>query len=296
MRLVATNYPFLYFYYLQFYSFFHRGYARGQRHESAYPGILSPYSKMQLGVLDPIEITEDGTYTARASSLFPDVYKISSPYPDGEYLLIENRQHKLSDKIFLNPGFVIYHVDENVEGNGSRGGPFVSGWPGNGAHYKVAVLQADGEYELEMAKNVASADDIWTSGNSLGPGNGESEWSAGGTYPNTDSYTGGAIKVTVITIDEFTQTGTTGVWSFRVSGIPIPTDAPTNAPTDAPTPLPDDEEQDDESGAQESTRAPTGKNNIAQVKGADESSSSTISVSAVAIIATCSIAFTSMLW
>lgn len=119
-----------------------------------YPGILCPWHRMEIGALEPIEITVDGIYTARASALYKDVYRISLPYEDGEYLLIENRQPVLSDVDLWPPGgILIWHIDENTAGIGNRyrGGPFLEGWPGNGDHYRVALLQADGEYELEKA-------------------------------------------------------------------------------------------------------------------------------------------------
>jgi hypothetical protein len=226
-------------------------YAGGQRFAAAeqFPGILSPYQKMKLGYLDAIEITADGTYTARASALYPDVFMISTTFEAGEYLLIENRQPILSDaRLWAPGGIVIYHIDENTEGYGNfvRGGPFVDGWPGNGAHYKVAVLQADGKYQLEMALNLGHNDDFWKAGDVLGPGNGELVATDSGNYPNTDSYVGGNIQVTGVTIDQFTDEGD-GVWSFRVTGMPndgggtqnsapSATDSPGGAPsaTDSP--------------------------------------------------------------
>jgi len=198
-----------------------RSYAGGQLGRADFPGILSPYGKIEIGILNPIEIKEDGVHTARASALHPDVYKISSPYPPGEYLLIENRQPVLSDLYLWQPGgIVIYHVDENTGGNGNRerGGPFLEGWPGNGAHYKVALLQADGKYELEQGLNNGHTDDFWKKRDVLGPGNGEKVATSSGTYPNTDSYAGGEIIVTGLQIDQF-QEMHTGVWSFRVSNL-----------------------------------------------------------------------------
>jgi hypothetical protein len=192
--------------------------------------------------LEPIQITVDGTYTARASAIYPDVYIISTPYVDGEYLLIENRQPLMSDERLWEPGgIMIWHIDENMEGYGNfvRGGPFVDGWPGNGAHYKVAVLQADGKYQLEMALNLGHNDDFWKAGDVLGPGNGElvaTDFSS--NYPNTDSYVGGNIQVTGLVVDQFTEMEP-GVWSFRVQNLapPLLTESPSTAPTQ-PTPAP----------------------------------------------------------
>jgi len=133
---------------------------------------------------------------------------------------------------------VIYHVDENTGGNGNRvrGGPFLEGWPGNGAHYKVALLQADGKYELEQGLNQGHMDDFWKAGDVLGPGNGETEATSNGTYPNTDSYMGGNIVVTGLQIDQFQETES-GLWSFRVSNL-VPIIAPNQQEPSAETPSP----------------------------------------------------------
>ena len=105
-----------------------------------------------------------------------------------------------------------------ADGNKDRGGPFLDGWPGNGAHYEVAVLQADGLYELEQALNLGDPNDFWKTGDVLGPGNGESAATDQGTYPNTDSYQGGNVQVTEVTIFNFQDEGN-GEWSFEVAGI-----------------------------------------------------------------------------
>lgn len=212
-------------------------FAEGQKYNEEYPGLLTPFHKIVLGALDPINIVVDGDYTARASALHPDVYKISDPYPPGEYLLIENRQPILSDSNLWKPGgIVIYKIDENEDGNYNRGGPFVEGWPGNGAHYQVAVLQADGLYELEMAINLGDVGDFWGEDDILGPGNGELVATDAGTYPNTDSYQGGNIVVTGLFIDQFNETEP-GVWRFRVANLATPQDA-TPQPTPAPVRCP----------------------------------------------------------
>lgn len=199
--------------------------------------------------MNPIEITEDGVYTARASAYYPDIYRISAPYASGEYLLIENRQPVLSDQNLWKPGgILIYHVDENTGGNGNRvrGGPFLEGWPGNGAHYKVALLQADGKYDLEQALNQGHIADFWQPGDSLGPGNGELVATEVGTYPNTDSYVEGHIRITGLEIGQFAETDP-GVWSFRVANLVqfSVLNGPTKAPSPpSPKPTPSSQERD----------------------------------------------------
>lgn len=211
----------------------------GPGYNESFPGNLNPYYKMKIGALEPIDILNDGVYRFNASSsLEPIVYRIQAPYPTGEYLLIENRQPILSDKNLWAPGgIVIYHIDELADGNKVRGGPFVEGWPGNGAHYQVAVLQADGKYELEKAVNLGDANDFWKAGDVLGPGNGELVATLAGTYPNTDSYQGGNIAVTSLSIANFTDEGG-GEWSFEVVDIvsriktpPLFVIEPTRCPT-----------------------------------------------------------------
>jgi hypothetical protein len=168
---------------------------------------------------------------------------ISSPYPDGEYLLIEVRRPLLFDSRMWTPGgILIYHVDENTEGSGNivRGFPGQSGWPGNGKHYEVALLQRDGLYELEKALNSGHADDYWLPGLdlTLGPGNGESVASSA-NYPNTDSYAFG-IKTTGVIITNFKDENNMG-GSFEVKGLPDnsqPNPTPTPAPVAVPTPPP----------------------------------------------------------
>ena len=63
-----------------------------------------------------------------------------------------------------------------------------SGWASNGAHYRVALLQADGLYQLESTAQRGDKGDVWhTDGNYvLGPN----------TVPNTHTYQGGIVTPT----------------------------------------------------------------------------------------------------
>jgi hypothetical protein len=194
--------------------------------------------------MSPKEIIADGTYTLRPSELYPDCYVISYPFPTGEYLMLEVRRPLLFDSNLWQPGgLVIYHVDEAAPGPGNqqRGYPGQDGWPGNGLHYTVAVLQQDGEYALERGLDNGGISDFWTEGTTLGPGNGETVANTA-TYPNTDSYQGGIIKVTGLTISGFSD-GPDGSVSFTVKGLPdnIEPSFPTFTPFGSgstPTPTP----------------------------------------------------------
>ena len=251
----------------------------------AWPGHISAWTRLQLGWTTPIEITQDGTYTLRPIELYPDLYILRKGFANAkEYLLLENRQPLVDDydeKFFAPGGIVIYHVDENIwdvspyepgpKGQYPRGGPFLGpSWPKNGQHYPVAILQADGLYQLEQALNGGDAQDLWNRPTQKLSPQGTQD---GKKYPNTDSYAFGKIQSTGITLQNFqtitnTNTeeekgrrrlrGSGSSMTFQVCGLDSedcpeivtddpdesgddpsklttpPTRAPTNAPTKAP--------------------------------------------------------------
>jgi M6 family metalloprotease-like protein len=202
-------------------------------------GGMSSFIKEITGWVQPVDIQYDGTYTIRALNDYGDVYKITKGYATDEYLLIENRQNTGYDAGLPGSGLLIYHIDKTIEQQNRAGFPGQSGWPNNGNHYRCAVLQADGKYDLEQGMNNGDAGDYWVQGMTLGPGYGQ-------TYPNTDSYQNGNIQSTGITITDISASGST--MTFRVSGlgsdpngggggggsVTIPTPPGTSPPVTAP--------------------------------------------------------------
>jgi len=169
----------------------------GTNNDQTFPGSLSPWAKLDMGfVAEPIEITKSGTYTARPSNDHPDIYLIKKGYPDGEMLLLENRQNTGYDSSLRTGGILIYKIDETIKHNGNKKHGFPGqvdvpeegqAWPSNGLHYPIALLQADGDYDLETAHNNGDPGDFWNDPDQkLGPGNGELVATDKGTYPNTD--------------------------------------------------------------------------------------------------------------
>ena len=59
----------------------------------------------------------------------------------------------------------------------------------------MAVLQADGNYDLEEGNNIGDEGDMWLPGMKLTPNN------DGKTYPNSDSYQKGKIKKSGVTVE-----------------------------------------------------------------------------------------------
>jgi hypothetical protein len=104
-------------------------------------------------------------------------------------------------------------------------------WPENGRHYQVAVLQADGLYELEKALNNGNIGDFWIQGRELGPGDNEIPF-----FPNTDGYAFGETVRTGVSVKSFSRSGT--IMSFEVTGLggsrPLPME-PSLAPEYSPS-------------------------------------------------------------
>jgi M6 family metalloprotease-like protein len=185
----------------------------GEENDGTRPGHLDPWSKIKLGWVTATPISADGTYVLQPSSVAPEVFIIDKPYPEGEYLLIENRQAISYDEGLLTSGALIWHIDDNVVLNTQAGGTYQgAGWPANGNHYQVALVQADGNFDLEQAINKGHADDFFTRGMTLGPGKG------GTIYPNTDSYRDGNVVETGVTVSGFEFDGLN--LRFEVDGLP----------------------------------------------------------------------------
>ncbi|CAB9515810.1 Immune inhibitor A peptidase M6 [Seminavis robusta] len=235
------------------------GHPYGADHKGI-PGLLSTWSKMAAEWITPTLITKDGVYTVQPAHDNPSAYRIELlKTADGlfdskaEYLLIENRQPTgFFEKPLWGSGLLIVHVDDGAEGMNNRGYKGQDGWPQNGNHYQVAVVQKDGNYDLELNVNYGDEGDLFVPGDTLGPGK-QSDGSI--VYPNTDSYQGGNIVETGIVIEVLEQVGSD--FTFRVSGITQqPTSGggdvvvisnPTSAPA-APTTVPAAPTQEPTSG------------------------------------------------
>ncbi|MDA1016116.1 MAG: M6 family metalloprotease domain-containing protein [Planctomycetota bacterium] len=155
-----------------------------------FPSHLGAWEKTQLGWVKPVEITQPGEYRIRNAEDHPDVYKISQGFPNGEYLLIENRQpvgfHRhLPEGRNGRGGLAVWYIDENKEDNSDPGYVGQEGWPFNGSHFRVALLQADGRYDLEQRRDYpGDGDDLFRAGHfaEISP------WFLSQRYPNTDPY------------------------------------------------------------------------------------------------------------
>ena len=98
--------------------------------------------------------------------------------PASEYFLVENRQKVLFDKNLPNSGLLIWHIDDAAANNT------------NEAHYKVALMQADGKKDLENNHNRGDAGDSY-------PGSSNNVKFNNTTNPDSKSYAGSNTCVQV---------------------------------------------------------------------------------------------------
>ena len=182
--------------------------------------MLSSFSRQYSGWLTPINITRNGFYAIQPAEVSGTAYRIDAGFPEGEYILIENRQAMMWDGDWPSGGIVVIKVDEKAPMQTQRGYPGHRYWPRN--HYRVAALQADGNYDIEKGVNVGDETDLWIKDMVLGPGP--------DVWPNTDSYQGDqyqtGLKITIMTDPGF-------IMIFKVEGIVgSPAAAPGFVPVD----------------------------------------------------------------
>ncbi|KAL3912697.1 MAG: hypothetical protein SGARI_001020 [Bacillariaceae sp.] len=176
---------------------------------------MSPFTKNLFGWIETVEITDGGTYELEQSFTSNQVYVIRRGYPDGEYLIIENRQEEGYDQGLSQPGLAIYHVDEKATNIASYPGHY--SYPKD--HYVVSLLQGDGRYDLERMEEEGDSGDLFHSGRFSGIGPEgcllEDGSQAPYQYPNTDSYQGGQEISSGVKISEISISGE--IMSFQVT-------------------------------------------------------------------------------
>jgi M6 family metalloprotease-like protein len=169
------------------------------------PAHMSAWCKYFLGWVTPTQITE----TLENESIEPannviDIYKFSPNilFNSSEYFLIENRQQSGFDEGLPGNGLAIWHIDENKITNENEYYP-----PFNiSSHYKVALEQADGKWELEKNKNGGNAGDLY-------PGSSNNRSFTDNSTPNSKLYNGSSsnFSITSITSSESIITATFSV-------------------------------------------------------------------------------------
>jgi len=98
-----------------------------------------------------------------------------------EYFLVENRQKVQFDKFLPNSGLLVWHVDDAISSNT------------NEAHYKVALMQADGKKDMELNHNRGDSGDSF-------PGSTNNHTFNDSSNPNSKSYAGSPTCVSVTNV------------------------------------------------------------------------------------------------
>jgi M6 family metalloprotease-like protein len=193
----------------------------GTSREGDRPGHLDPWSKIVLGWVTPQLVT--GTRTNEAISpatTAADVYQLLSGNVDagGEYFLVENRQKSGFDTGLPAGGVLVWHIDDSWWPSNYRindnecypGGPSCAS-----QHYHVAVVQADGLWELEKYIHPGNAGDLF-------PGSTNNTSFTANSTPSSALYSGAASNVSITSIASGgsggTMTATLSVTSGGGSG------------------------------------------------------------------------------
>jgi len=110
------------------------------------PAHFDAWCKSEIGFLTLIDVTENLSQVELPASEFsPVAYKLrNATSGTNEYWVVENRQKSSFDTYLPNSGLCIYHVDNTL---GDLGGNNVA------PPYRVAMEQADGNFDLEFTDN-----------------------------------------------------------------------------------------------------------------------------------------------
>ena len=161
------------------------------------PAHPDAWCKIKMGDFNPANITDDITGLQISNiEANPVAYRIWKNGTLGsEYFLIENRQKIGYDATLPGNGLLIYHVDENVNSNTNEWYP---GNTGNG-HFSVALVQADGQWDLEKNLNGGDAGDPY-------PGSSMNTEFSGSSIPNNKNYDGGYPNLSITNISNSSGT------------------------------------------------------------------------------------------
>ncbi len=182
-----------------------------------YPSHMSAWAKVKLGWVFPTTI-QPGAQSLPRVETNATIHKIDNGYAPGEYLLVENRQPTGFDAQIPQGGLAVWHCDEAKGSFGSNdpdndeGYPGQSGWPGNARHYRTALLQADGGFDMEHNQDRGDSGDVYRSG-------GVSQITNSST-PNTDAYQSGSSWDNNNRLTSIGAPGATMVFTYTNTSLP----------------------------------------------------------------------------
>ncbi|UCG31286.1 MAG: M6 family metalloprotease domain-containing protein [candidate division WOR-3 bacterium] len=121
------------------------------------PAHMDAYSKVRSGFVEPQVVTTNMDSVIIPNVTYnPVIFKMwRNGSPGSQYFLVENRQWLGFDNYLPWEGLLIYHVDENMPNNNHQWYPGYT----NYGHYKVALEQSDGEWQMEQNINAGNHGD-----------------------------------------------------------------------------------------------------------------------------------------
>lgn len=162
-----------------------------------YPAHMDPWCKTQCGFITPVNVLQDSlNFKIDNAEYNPVAYRMwKNGAGNKEYFLIENRQKMGFDAGLPNSGLCIFHVDNNQGGNTNEW------YPGKttSGHYKVAMIQADGQYSLERKSNRGDAGDTY-------PGLANNRSFSSASFPSSLDYNSNATNINFQNITENNKT------------------------------------------------------------------------------------------
>lgn len=159
------------------------------------PGHLDAWSKVRAGFVTPTVLTQNATGVfLPPAEVDPVAYRLwKSDTITTEYFMVERREKIGFDGSLPAGGLLIYHVDETRPNNDD---PY---------HYKVALEQADGNWQLENRINGGDAGDPF-------PGTSGKTTFGFETIPGSISYSGRDSYVRVFDIEQFGDGTYANMW------------------------------------------------------------------------------------
>ncbi|NIM98103.1 MAG: M6 family metalloprotease domain-containing protein [candidate division Zixibacteria bacterium] len=163
----------------------------------ASPAHPDAWCLARLGYVTPTVVSSNTSGASiPAIQNSPTAYKLwTSGSPLNEYFLVANRQRSGYDSALPYDGLLIWHVDENIGDYGANDDEWYPGHTSYG-HFKVALEQADGLWELESVVPYGYVD---YSGDPY-PGSSGNTTFDGSSLPSSQSYAQSQTYVSVASI------------------------------------------------------------------------------------------------
>ncbi|MFC2055408.1 M6 family metalloprotease domain-containing protein [Chloroflexota bacterium] len=172
------------------------------------PAWLDAWSRAELGYVTPNNVTDNmlGASIPAAESS-QTVYRLWTNGSMGsEYFLVENRQSLGYDSQLPSHGLLIWHIDEVRDNNRSECTQ-LNNWNCGSSHFKVAIEQADGLWDLENANDQGDTGDPF-------PGSTTNRNFTFTSTPNSSSYYGSAN--TYVRVENISNSSSTMTADLKV--------------------------------------------------------------------------------